>query len=206
MNAECWRHTLKFLNNGLQKLIASEQRNLSVIRQRLLIIYDDLANRWTLRETWPWILLQCFSDRMVRVMHDYLKDLVKQASLERVFLTVKMSDSRQLSATGDSITQSNQHAHDDGHLSKLVRALKNAEENVCAPFEAQAQAKGLKITGDMWLKIANMGEYSSPSFYSYALTLSTVNDSVQGQGEHHMWVRSTGFDEAWTQFEDRARL
>lgn len=104
------------------------------------------------------------------------------------------------------ITQSNQHAHDDGHLSKLVRALKNAEENVCAPFEAQAQAKGLKITGDMWLKIANMGEYSSPSFYSYALTLYTVNDSVQGQGEHQMWVRSTGFDEAWTQFEDRARL
>lgn len=66
------------------------------------------------------------------------------------------------------ITQSNQHAHDDGHLSKLVRALKNAQENVCPPFEAQAQAKGLKITGDMWLKIANMGEFSS-SFPSMAM-------------------------------------
>lgn len=87
------------------------------------------------------------------------------------------------------ITQSNQHAHDDGHLSKLVRALKNAEENVCRPFEGQAQTRGLKVTGDAWLKIANM-----------------VNDSVKGRGEDHMWVRSTGFDEAWTQFEDRARL
>ena len=111
------------------------------------------------------------------------------------------------------ITQSNQHAHDDGHLSKLVRALKNAEENVCRPFEGQAQTRGLKVTGDAWLKIANMGEffiYSPVNYhllcYKWFLTRNVVNDSVKGRGEDHMWVRSTGFDEAWTQFEDRARL
>ena len=64
---------------------------------------------------------------------------------------------------GTIITQSIQHAHDDGHLSKLVRALKNAEENVCRPFEDQAQTRGLKVTGDAWLKIANMGEFLIPS-------------------------------------------
>lgn len=86
------------------------------------------------------------------------------------------------------ITHGNTHPHDDGHLSKLVRALKNGE-SVCRLFEAQAKERGLKITGDMWLKIGNM-----------------VHDSVSGKEEHHMWIRSTGFDEAWEQFEDRARL
>ncbi|ODM20900.1 hypothetical protein SI65_03953 [Aspergillus cristatus] len=86
------------------------------------------------------------------------------------------------------ITQSNRHPHDDGHLSKLVRALRNAE-SVCRPYEGQEKERGLKITGDSWLKIGNM-----------------VSDSVKGKGETTMWIRSTGFDEAWEQFEDRARL
>lgn len=57
------------------------------------------------------------------------------------------------------ITHGNTHPHDDGHLSKLVRALKNGE-SVCRPFEAQAKERGLKITGDMWLKIGNMSKFA----------------------------------------------
>ena len=48
-------------------------------------------------------------------------------------------------------------ASDDGHLPKMVRALKNGEQ-ACRPFEDRAEELGLKIKGDMWLKIANMGE------------------------------------------------
>ncbi|CEN60860.1 hypothetical protein ASPCAL07532 [Aspergillus calidoustus] len=84
------------------------------------------------------------------------------------------------------IAHCNQHPGDDGHLSKLVRALRNAEE-VCKPYAGQEKERGLKITGDSWLKIGNM-----------------VHDSVKGQDA--MWVRSTGFDEAWVDFEDRSRL
>lgn len=49
------------------------------------------------------------------------------------------------------------HPGDDGHASKLMRALAHGEE-VCRPYEAQAKERGLLITGDMWLKIGNMGK------------------------------------------------
>ncbi|RAL01929.1 questin oxidase family protein [Aspergillus ibericus CBS 121593] len=77
-------------------------------------------------------------------------------------------------------------ASDDGHLPKLVRALKNGEQ-ACRPFEDRAEELGLKITGDMWLKIANM-----------------VMDSTSGQSS--LWVRGAGFDEAWKDFGGRSRL
>ncbi|RHZ54690.1 questin oxidase family protein [Aspergillus thermomutatus] len=77
---------------------------------------------------------------------------------------------------------------DDGHLSKLVRALANGEK-ACRPFEARAEELGLLITGDMWLKIANMA------------IGSTKADQVET-----MWVRSTGFEEAWKDFHDRPHL
>lgn len=51
------------------------------------------------------------------------------------------------------------HPEDDGHASKLMRALAHGEE-VCRPYEAQAKEKGLLVTGDMWLKIGNMGEFT----------------------------------------------
>ncbi|KAL4901850.1 hypothetical protein BDW74DRAFT_159056 [Aspergillus multicolor] len=86
------------------------------------------------------------------------------------------------------IEQSISHTHDDGHLVKLVRALRNGER-VCAGFQGREGELGLKINGDDWLKIGNM-----------------VIDSVHGKGEEKMWVRSTGFDEAWEDVEDRARL
>ncbi|KAI9368464.1 hypothetical protein BJX61DRAFT_523826 [Aspergillus egyptiacus] len=94
-----------------------------------------------------------------------------------------------VTASWDIITtQSIQHSHDDGHLSKLVRALRNAE-TVTRPYEGKEKEFGLKITGDLWLRIGNM-----------------VIDSVKGKGAENMWVRSAGFDEAWADIEDRARL
>ncbi|KAB8258730.1 hypothetical protein BDV32DRAFT_125450 [Aspergillus pseudonomiae] len=80
----------------------------------------------------------------------------------------------------------NAHPREDGHISKLARALASGER-VCRPYEAQAKDLGLMITGDMWLKIGNM-----------------VMDSTSD--EHSVWVRSTGFDGAWEEFEDRPRL
>ncbi|PYI12246.1 hypA-like protein [Aspergillus sclerotiicarbonarius CBS 121057] len=77
-------------------------------------------------------------------------------------------------------------ASDDGHLPKLVRALKNGEQ-ACCPFEDRAEELGLKIKGDMWLKIANM-----------------VMDSTSGK--RSLWVRGAGFDEAWKDFGGRSRL
>ncbi|RDW74646.1 questin oxidase family protein [Aspergillus mulundensis] len=86
------------------------------------------------------------------------------------------------------IKQSIRHTHDDGHLVKLIRALKNGEA-VCTQYQGREEELGLKIAGESWLRIGNM-----------------VIDSVHGKGEEKMWVRSTGFDEAWEGVEDRARL
>ena len=51
------------------------------------------------------------------------------------------------------------HPREDSHASKLIRALAHSEE-VSRPYEAQAKDKGLLITGDMWLKIGNMGKFA----------------------------------------------
>ena len=61
---------------------------------------------------------------------------------------------------------------DDGHASKLVRALAHGEV-VCRKFEDQA---GFMVRGDMWRKLGHMAV-----------------DSVEA-GEPH-WVRSCGFEE-----------
>lgn len=97
------------------------------------------------------------------------------------------------------------NAQEDGHASKLVRALAHGEE-VCRPYETQAKEKGLLITGDMWLKIGNMGTSPpAPDFLKYDLLTVIVADSISDPNVP-MFVRSAGFDEAWTHFRDRARL
>lgn len=58
------------------------------------------------------------------------------------------------------IARGNRHPRDDGHLSKLIRALRNGE-SVCRPYEGRAGELGLKITGDAWLRIGNMGKTHS---------------------------------------------
>lgn len=49
------------------------------------------------------------------------------------------------------------HPGDDGHLVKLVRALAHGRK-VCEPFESRGP-QVMPVSGNMWLQIANMGEY-----------------------------------------------
>lgn len=53
--------------------------------------------------------------------------------------------------------QSYKHPSDDGHLAKFVRAVAYAEK-LCRPYEKEAEKRGLRVTGDMWLKIGNLGK------------------------------------------------
>ncbi|KAL8697205.1 MAG: hypothetical protein Q9224_002426 [Gallowayella concinna] len=69
---------------------------------------------------------------------------------------------------------------DDGHASKLVRALKHGE-NICRPYEGDPK---FRVKDGMWLQLGHM-----------------AIDSVQDSGKP--WVRNAGFEEAWTDFEDR---
>ncbi|KAI4282923.1 MAG: hypothetical protein L6R38_002542, partial [Xanthoria sp. 2 TBL-2021] len=71
---------------------------------------------------------------------------------------------------------------DDGHASKLVRALKHGEQ-ICIPYNDDPR---FRIKEDMWLKLGHM-----------------AIDSVEDTGEP--WVRSAGFDEAWEKYEDRPK-
>jgi hypothetical protein len=69
--------------------------------------------------------------------------------------------------------------HDDGHVAKLIRALKNGEE-VSKPFEAGEFSDSFPVKGDMWLKVARM-------------TLDTTKDWPTDL----KWVNFTGFDMGW---------
>ncbi|KAJ5995633.1 hypothetical protein N7481_002610, partial [Penicillium waksmanii] len=78
------------------------------------------------------------------------------------------------------------HPGDDGHLVKLVRALAHGEE-VCRVADKDSE---MPVSGDMWLRIGNMA----------------VDSTVDGLDQGAMWIRSTGFDEAWTNLAGRSRL
>lgn len=71
-------------------------------------------------------------------------------------------------------------AHDDGHVAKFVRALKNGEE-VSKAFEYGPGAEAFPVKGDMWLKLARM---------AYDSTLDVVPLEAK-------WVWGTGFDQSW---------
>lgn len=71
---------------------------------------------------------------------------------------------------------------DDGHASKLVRALAHGQK-ICEKYEGK---ESFRIKGDMWVKLGHMAV-----------------DSVE-QGEP-TWVRSAGFDGAWEKVPDRER-
>ncbi|KAH0840397.1 Oxidoreductase AflY [Fonsecaea pedrosoi] len=74
---------------------------------------------------------------------------------------------------------------DDGHASKLVRAIANSEQ-VSKQYESQGDDV-FPIKGDMFLKLAHM-----------------AIDSVEAS--EPTWVRSTGFDQAWEKVPARAKL
>ena len=71
---------------------------------------------------------------------------------------------------------------DDGHASKLGRAVANAQRE-SEPYEGRDWCV---VKSWMWEKIGNM-----------------IVDSVEDSGA--TWVRSAGFDEAWKDYEDRPR-
>ncbi|KAL4904927.1 hypothetical protein BDW74DRAFT_168101 [Aspergillus multicolor] len=70
--------------------------------------------------------------------------------------------------------------HDDGHVAKFVRALKNGEK-ACRRFEYGGD---FMVKGDMWLPIARM---------AYETTIET---SMQNR-----WVLMAGMDGAWKEFK-----
>lgn len=72
---------------------------------------------------------------------------------------------------------------DDGHGSKLVRALAHGQQ-ACAPYEDR---EAFRVKHDDWLQLGHM-----------------AIDSVEAGDPH--WVRSAGFDEAWEKIPDRAHL
>lgn len=80
----------------------------------------------------------------------------------------------------DKLFQKANRFEDDGHTSKLVRAIAHGEK-ACANFEGK---EGFVIKGDMWRTLGNM-----------------VIDSVEAGGP--TWVRSCGFEQAWESVPER---
>ena len=71
--------------------------------------------------------------------------------------------------------------HDDGHVAKFVRALKNGDE-VCRAVEAEDEGarEAFPVRGDMWLRLARM---------AYDVTV--------GRPLEQKWIHFAGFDETW---------
>lgn len=69
--------------------------------------------------------------------------------------------------------------HDDGHVSKLIRALKNGEM-AARQFEGGEYADSFPVKGDMWLTMARM-----------------ALDTTRGWPTDLKWVNFTGFDMGW---------
>jgi Questin oxidase-like len=72
---------------------------------------------------------------------------------------------------------------DDGHASKLIRAIAHGEQ-VSKQYEGE---DGFVIKGDMFSRLGHM-----------------AIDSVEAGDPH--WVRNAGFDQAWEKIPDRAKL
>lgn len=84
------------------------------------------------------------------------------------------------------IKRTNKLTHDDGHISKLIRALAHGAK-VCAPYEArQNLSSRFPLNGPGWLQIANM-----------ALD-TTTNPRLPDR-----WVRGAGGAHNWDKFKDR---
>ncbi|KEF63694.1 uncharacterized protein A1O9_01672 [Exophiala aquamarina CBS 119918] len=75
---------------------------------------------------------------------------------------------------------------DDGHASKLVRAIAHGEQ-ACKPYEGEADDV-FPLKGNMWELLGHM-----------------AIDSVEGSREDS-WVRSAGFEQAWQNVPERAKL
>lgn len=92
-------------------------------------------------------------------------------------------------STWSSIIHRAHAVRDDGHLSKILRALAHGEK-VSKSFEQddlQNDRQLLPMKGSMWLMVAHMAIDST----------ETEPDIIK------RWVRGAGSDEAWDEFPDR---
>ena len=80
--------------------------------------------------------------------------------------------------------------HDDGHIAKFIRALKNGED-VVMPFEHGPGAASFPVTGSTWLKIAQI---------CYDSTADFGNEDPKELSRK--WVWGAGFDPAWATVPD----
>lgn len=69
--------------------------------------------------------------------------------------------------------------HDDGHVAKFARALKNGEQ-AARLFETGEWADSFPVKGDMWLKLAHM-----------------AYDTTEGLPNNQKWIMFTGFEQPW---------
>lgn len=109
-------------------------------------------------------------------------DLAMYASRKSPTLLLDEISEYKNNASWDDIFARVKHYPDDGHASKLVRAIAHGEK-ACAPWDGK---DGWPIKGDMWRKLGNM-----------------AIDSVEVGNP--TWVRSCGFDEAWEGVPERER-
>ena len=77
---------------------------------------------------------------------------------------------------------------DDGHASKLIRALANGQK-ICEKYEGKDE---FKVKHDDWLQMGHMA-------------IDSVENTEKFPNVAH-WVRSAGFEEAWEDIPVRAQL
>jgi hypothetical protein len=80
--------------------------------------------------------------------------------------------------------------HDDGHIVKFIRAMKNGED-IIKPYEQQTQRNLLPVRGDMWFKMAQI---------MYDSTVNVVDEADRLLSQK--WVWGAGFDLAWNAIPD----
>ncbi|KAK2767077.1 hypothetical protein FQN54_006396 [Arachnomyces sp. PD_36] len=129
----------------------------------------------------PWISA---ADKVRLVEHKARLDLVWYATCGAAQLNIddvkNYDGGPSASMDWDALFRAINTMHDDGHVAKFARALKNGEE-VSKKFE-EANGSSFPVKGDMWLRLARMA-------YDTNLNLSP----------EAKWIFFTGFDQPWSQ-------
>ncbi|KAL4951129.1 hypothetical protein BDW69DRAFT_201649 [Aspergillus filifer] len=129
-----------------------------LIRQDWISVEDKVRLvEWKGRLDLMWFVVCGVPDLDIGAVTEYVGEKTGNMSWEELFVAVN-------------------EQHDDGHVAKFVRALKNGEE-VCKEFEGDDV---FMVKGDMWLKIARM---------SYDTTIDTTMQT--------RWVVMAGMESAW---------
>nr|POE70860.1 questin oxidase [Quercus suber] len=133
----------------------------------------------------PWITVE---NKVRLVEWKGRMDLVWYAASSAPALDAKFVASYQASRSKGmdwrSLFKAVNDLHDDGHVSKFMRALKSGEE-VSKPFQDGSAASILPVQGDMWFKLAQM-----------------AYDSTFGLPDISKWIMGAGFDPLWAKIAD----